>query len=403
MSKKPLQVLIIDDNPADQEICCQFLREHPDYDCTFLYANSGRAGIELCQSSQPDCVLVDFLLPDLDGIAFLAALEVEVAALPFPIIMLTGYGNEMIVAEAMRAGAADYLPKDILSIKSLSRAITNAVEKHRLRLALEEQRHLLERANAELRQRNEEICNFYHMLSHELKTPLTAAREFVAIILDDLAGPITETQREYLGIAKESCDQMTLGLNDLLDVARLDTGKLSLNPKRAELATVVERAVTMMSPMAQSAGIDLRYEIEPGLSDMMPDMMIDARRIVQVLTNLIGNALKFTPAGGRVIVCVTSLPPEQDGVLVAVSDTGRGIAPALRSRIFDRLYQARAEEDVFEGGLGLGLYICREVIKLHRGEIWVESTPGQGSTFFFTLPPDGVSMVSERQEEEVSV
>ena len=399
MSKKPIQVLIIDDNPADQEICCQFLREHPDYDCIFLYANSGRAGIELCQSAQPDCVLVDYLLPDLDGIAFLAALDAELDSLPFPIIMLTGYGNEMIVAEAMRAGAADYLPKDVLSIKSLSRAITNAVEKHRLRLALEEQRRLLERANAELRRRNEEICNFYHMLSHELKTPLTAAREFVAIILDDLAGPITETQREYLGIAKESCDQMTLGLNDLLDVARLDTGKLSLNLKCAELAAVVERAVTMMSPMAQSAEIDLRHEIEPDL----PDMIIDARRIVQVLTNLIGNALKFTPAGGRVIVRVMSLPSEQDGVLVAVSDTGRGIALALRSRIFDRLYQARAEDDVFEGGLGLGLYICREVIKLHRGEIWVESTPGQGSTFFFTLPPAGVSMVSERQEEEVSV
>jgi len=155
MRKNPLKVLIIDDNSADQEICCQFLREHPDYNCTFLYANSGRAGIELCQSAQPDCVLVDYLLPDLDGIAFLAALEVALDSLPFPIIMLTGYGNEMIVAEAMRAGAADYLPKDVLSIKSLSRAITNAVERHRLRLELEEQRRLLERANAELRQRND--------------------------------------------------------------------------------------------------------------------------------------------------------------------------------------------------------------------------------------------------------
>ncbi len=237
------------------------------------------------------------------------------------------------------------------------------------------------------------------MLSHELKTPLTAAREFVAIVMDGLAGAINDTQRKYLGIAKASCDQMTLGLNDLLDVARLDTGKLHIEPSLTAIDAVVERAVTMMLPMARSAEIDLSYQIEPAL----PEMMMDTRRMIQVLTNLVGNALKFTPAGGRVAVRVTQLPPEQDGILVAVHDTGRGIAPELRSRIFERLYQAREEDEVFEGGLGLGLYICREVIKLHRGEIWVESTPGQGSTFFFTLPPYGVPMISDRKQEEVSV
>lgn len=101
-------------------------------------------------------------------------------------------------------------------------------------------------------------------------------------------------------------------------------------------------------------------------------------------------------------VRVLPLPPEQDGVLVAVRDTGRGMAPELRSRIFERLYQAREENEAFAGELGLGLYICREVVKLHRGDIWVESTPGQGSTFFFTLPPYGVSMISEKKKEEVS-
>ncbi len=305
----------------------------------------------------------------------------------------------MIVAEAMRAGAADYLPKDLLSAKSLGSAVAHAVEKHQLRRAVEEQRRLLWRTNAELRRRNEEICTFYHMLSHELKTPLTAVREFVAIVIDGLAGPINDTQREYLGIAKESCDQMTLGLNDLLDVARLDTGKLHVEPSLTAIDTVVEQAVTMMLPMARSAAIDLSYQVESAL----PDMMMDARRIIQVLTNLIGNALKFTAAGGQVTVRATQLPPEQDGVLVAVHDTGRGIAPELRSRIFERLYQARKKDEVFEGGLGLGLYICREVVKLHRGEIWVESTLGQGSTFFFTLPPYGVSMISDKKTEEVSV
>jgi signal transduction histidine kinase len=257
---------------------------------------------------------------------------------------------------------------------------------------------MLEQTNTELVRKNEEIRSFYHMLSHELKTPLTAAREFVSILLDGLAGPLTDTQSEYLGIAKESCDQMTMGLNDLLDVARLDTGKLHIDPSPFDIGVVVQRAVASLIPMAQEAGIDLQHRHTLDL----PELRFDARRIMQVLTNLITNALKFTPAGGQVIVEATDEP---DGsILVSVRDTGRGITPEQCAHIFERLYQARTHDEVFEGGLGLGLYICQEVIKLHRGEIWVESIPGQGSTFFFTLPPgmDNIPATPEESSEEVS-
>ena len=398
-TKKSLRVLIIDDSLADQEIYRRLLQENPSYDYEFLNARSGEAGLVLCQSAQPDCVLLDYLLPDLNGIEFLAALDRDSGATirDFPVIMLTGYGNEMVVAEAMRSGAADYIPKDVLSVKSLGRALTNAVEKHQLRVAVENQRRILEQTNAELLRKNEEIRTFYHLLSHELKTPLTAAREFVSILLDDLAGPLNGTQYEYLGIVKESCDQMTLGLNDLLDVARLDTGKFHLKPQLTAIDTVVKRAVTWMMPVARKAGIGLPYQIAPGL----PEIMLDVRRITQVLTNLLGNALKFTPAGGQVGIDVTQAPHGHDGLLVAVYDSGRGIAAAQRPHIFERLYQVRSDESAFEGGLGLGLYICREVVKLHRGEIWVESTPGLGSTFFFTLPCHGVRLIPDRAHKEV--
>lgn len=380
MSMKSLRVLIIDDSPADQEIYRRLLLENPTYDYDFLEAESGEIGLSICESNPPDCVLLDYLLPDLNGLDFLAALADETNAPAFPIIMLTGYGNELIVAEAMRAGAADYLPKDVLSAESLGRALRNAVEKYELRAAVENQRWMLEQTNAELLRKNEEIRTFYHMLSHELKTPLTAAREFVSILIDGLAGPLTDTQLDYLGIAKESCDQMTMGLNDLLDVARLDTGKLHIDPSPFAIGTVVERAIVSLTPMAKEAKLNLNHQIAPDL----PELNFDARRIMQVLTNLLTNALKFTPVGGQVTVEVTSVA--DGGIQVSVIDTGRGIAPDQRDHIFERLYQARTHEEVFEGGLGLGLYICQEVIKLHRGEIWVDSTPGQGSTFSFTLP-----------------
>jgi signal transduction histidine kinase len=398
MSTKLLRVLIIDDSPADQEIYRRLLLENPGYTYDFLEAESGEMGLSLCLSSQPDCVLLDYLLPDLNGLQFLDALGGEADPPRFPVIMLTGYGNEMIVAEAMRAGAADYLPKDLLSAENLGRAVSNAVEKYQLRTAVENQRCMLEQTNTELVRKNEEIRSFYHMLSHELKTPLTAAREFVSILLDGLAGPLTDTQRDYLGIAKESCDQMTMGLNDLLDVVRLDTGKLHIDPSPFNIGVVVQRAVASLTPMAQEARIDLQHRLPLDL----PELSFDARRIMQVLTNLITNALKFTPAGGQVIVEATAEP---DGsLLVSVCDTGRGIAPDHCAHIFERLYQARSDDEVFEGGLGLGLYICQEVIKLHRGEIWVESIPGQGSTFYFTLPPDmdHIPATPEESSEEVS-
>ncbi len=209
---------------------------------------------------------------------------------------------------------------------------------------------------------------------------------------------LNDTQGEYLNIAKESCDQITLGLNDLLDVARLDTGKLHVEPCPLAIGPIVQRVVTSMTPMAEETQIRLRHHIRSGLSEVM----LDTRRIIQVLTNLLRNALKFTAAGGEVAVDVTAAPPGYDGVLVAVRDTGRGIAPEQCRYIFDRLYQARSEASAFEGGLGLGLYICREIIELHRGEIWVESIPGKGSAFFFTLPYTGVHTTPEGVSEEVS-
>jgi signal transduction histidine kinase len=326
--------------------------------------------------------LLDYQLPDLDGLEFLAALTGEDGTISIPVIMLTGHGSEAIVVKAMRAGAADYLPKGVLSVQSLGRAVTNAVVEYKLRAAIEQQCRILEQTNQELRRKTEEIQRFYHMLSHELKTPLTAAREFVSIVLDGLAGPLSEEQREYLGYVKDSCDQMTLGLNDLLDTTRLDTGKLRISPSPASIGSVVSRTVATVVPAAQDKGIRVQQVIAPDL----PDLLIDEKRITQVLANLLSNALKFTPEGRQIVVRANTDPQRPSWVLVSVSDTGRGIESEQLDYIFDRLYQARSDDAMLEGGLGLGLHICREVVSLHGGEIWVESTLGKGSTFYFTLP-----------------
>jgi signal transduction histidine kinase len=276
----------------------------------------------------------------------------------------------------------DYIPQNLGFPHSLGQAMAHVAETVQFHAELTEQRRRLEQTNQELHRRNAELQSFYHILSHELKTPLTAAREFVSIVLDGLAGALSETQREYLGLVKDSCDQITLGLNDLLDATRVDTGKLSIAPRPTPMARVVSQAVAAMDLTARGKGIRVQQVMAPQL----PDALVDERRIAQVLVNLLSNALKFTPAGGEITVRVGNDPQQPADIRVSVSDTGRGIPPAELGQIFDQLYQVRRDDATVQGGLGLGLYISQEVVKLHGGEIWVESTVEKGSTFSFTVP-----------------
>jgi PAS domain S-box-containing protein len=268
-------------------------------------------------------------------------------------------------------------PACLVSLRDITHRKHN---EQQLRLAGTE----LRRVNQNLVTRNAEIQNFYHTLSHELKTPLTSAREFVSIVMDGLAGPLTETQLKYLGIAKESCDQLRRYINDMLDVTRLETGKLSIEFQVVPLAALVERVVEMLAPAAAGKGISLSCDCQPDL----PAVPLDQQRILQALTNLTTNAIKFTPAGGQIRLSLSQAPTDPKCLQVAVRDTGRGIPKDQLDLIFNRLYQVTGDDQSAESprGLGLGLYICQELVQLHGGHIWVESELGQGSTFTFTIP-----------------
>ena len=240
----------------------------------------------------------------------------------------------------------------------------------------------LERTNSDLRRKNDEVQNFYHTLSHELKTPLTSAREFIAIVRDGLAGELNDTQKEYLRISLESCNQLRVCINDLLDATRLETGKLRIDLKPASLGALAQRVVTTLRPAAVGKRIELSCETASDL----PDINLDENRVTQVITNLLNNALKFTEACGRVTVRAGLSAGQSEVLEVSVSDTGRGIPEEQIDRIFDRLYQIKSGDAATDQGVGLGLYICRELVRLHGGEISVESKVGVGSTFTFTLP-----------------
>jgi PAS domain S-box-containing protein len=240
----------------------------------------------------------------------------------------------------------------------------------------------LEQTNRDLIKRNEEIQYFYHTLSHELKTPLTSAREFVSIVMDGLAGELNSTQLNYLRIAKQSCTELAVYINDLLDATRLDTGKLHIELKAVSLAAIIHRAMAIMEPVAAGKKICLSEELETDLTDVM----VDESRIMQILTNLLNNALKFTFEGGEVIVKLGQDPKNSEYIQISVTDTGCGIPKDQIDNLFHRFYQIKKGDAMPEKGVGLGLYLCREMVLLHGGNIWVESALGKGSTFSFTIP-----------------
>ncbi len=218
-----------------------------------------------------------------------------------------------------------------------------------------------------------------HHVSHELKTPITSA-VFALEMLSEMTDGWSEEQKQTLEVARESVQHASSMAADLMDVGRSESGKLKLEKKQGDLGAVLSLMHAAMTPLAQKAGLTLHTEEpQPAVT-----ALFDPVRLKQILGNLIGNAIKFTPKGG--CINVSTRPGPEGFIEVRVQDSGVGIAPKDLERIFDRLYQTSNKAMKGEVGLGLGLYICRELITAHRGGLGVESEAGKGTTFYFTLP-----------------
>ena len=219
-------------------------------------------------------------------------------------------------------------------------------------------------------------------VSHELRTPLTAVYQFVTILLDGIPGTLNTDQKEYLEIALRNVKQLQAMVGDLLEVARADGGKLMVHPRGAKLHQVIYEAIGDFMTNLQSRSIALSQDVPEDL----PLLHADPQRLKQILTNLIDNAIKFTPENGGITVRARVCEEDDGFVRVSVADTGCGISADHTQKIFDRLYQAEVALATNRKGLGLGLHIVKELVLRHGGRIWVESALGKGSTFHFTLP-----------------
>ncbi|HNX69039.1 MAG TPA: PAS domain-containing sensor histidine kinase [Candidatus Omnitrophota bacterium] len=239
---------------------------------------------------------------------------------------------------------------------------------------------ITERKKIEFRNRElvDAKANFVSMVTHELRTPLAAIKESVALVLDEVFGPVNEKQKEFLGAAKRNADRLHSLIDGVLDFQSLNGGTSAFHMKEHDLNDAIREVLEAMKLVADRKGLKLELTLDKDL----PLVRFDREKILQVLTNLLHNAIKFTERGGVMI------RTSQRGNIVQVSmtDTGPGISPDEIRRIFQSFQQLEKVGEKRAGSPGLGLAICHEIILRHFGKIWAESESGKGSTFFFVLP-----------------
>ncbi len=286
-----------------------------------------------------------------------------------------------------------FSPEDgrLLTIAAAQAAV--AIENAQLFERLKERAKKLEEAYGELQEADRKKDEFVQNVSHDLRTPLTFVKAYVELLLDGTLGPITDSQRDSLEIVTQRTNAITRLVDDILTLQQLDRGTMRITP--VAMGELVRSVVQGAEASAGQIGIAMQVEV----ADELPVVYADRDRIAQVLDNLLGNAIKFSPNGGTITVRVHAI----DGIVqVEVSDQGIGIPADKLDKIFERFYQVDGSSRRRFGGTGLGLAIVKRIVRAHNGTVWVDSEEGKGSTFFFTLPvipPEEVEL--DELEEDV--
>lgn len=380
------RILIVDDDPALLQALPEALRLRMG-DLHIVAVDSAAAALKHLADEEYDVIISDIKMPGMDGLALLE--HVRALRPETPTLLITGHGERDLAVRALRGGAYDFIQKPI-DRDYIVASLTRAVLTRQLRRQVEEQRDALERHAEELEravaERTRELVEanqvkdtFLSIASHELKTPLTSLKGLAQVTRRRLAQN-GQPEAAYLEKMERAIGRVEILVNDLVDVARVDSGKLTLRFEReSDLAALCQQVVDEQIAASER---DVTLELP---KQQQIELELDPDRISQVLTNLIANALKFSPPEAAVLVTVALAGDE---AVISVRDHGLGIPPEQLPHIFERFYQAPniTVQSGSKIGLGLGLFISHEIVERHGGRLWAESTPGKGSTFAFTLP-----------------
>jgi signal transduction histidine kinase len=374
-------ILLADDN-ADMRA---YLKRILEEEYQVVTASDGADALEKVRRLNPELVLADIMMPVMSGYDLLRELRTDEPVRRTPVILLTAKAGTDARVESFEAGADDYVSKPFNEEELIAR-VKNQLRIHRQErelqtrtMQLQELYSQLEAVNRELREASIRKSEFVSIVSHDLRTPLTAMDVLIENMRSGIGGGLTQKQLGYLERIKTNIDRMVRMITDLLDLSKIEAGTMQLRTTPVTIVDLAEAILEHIRPMAQAKSLNLR--LDPVGRDCVVEGDLD--RLSQVLTNLIHNACKFTPTGGE--ICVDIMRDGSDFARVCVADTGCGIPTDELPRVFDKFYRGSSATGETRGA-GLGLAIVKQFVELHRGRIWVESVPQSGSRFYFTIP-----------------
>lgn len=350
-----------------------------------------------------DLVFSDLSMPDSDGLEAVRVLRK--AAPDAPVVVVTAHDDETLERDAIAAGAQDYLVKGTLRPDTLARTVRHAIARHGLvsevdRLAravaasnrkLKSQEKQLRRKNRRLRRLYKSANRFVDNVSHEFRTPLAVIKDYVSLVQDGVAGPVSDEQRELLEVANVRTDELNNMVDDMLDVSRIEAGLLGAYRRPCRFSDVAATVCPALARRAAVRGIDFRVD----LGGDNPELYCDAEKVGRVVINLLTNAMKFCGDPGRVVLTAVTDEVARE-LRVGVADDGAGMDEEAVGQIFERFKQLKNGRQSSTKGFGLGLNIVRELVDLNFGDLTVASTPGEGAEFAFTVPLNDPRAVVER-------
>ncbi len=361
------KILIVDDTPANIDVLDLFL-EKEGYKISI--AQSGESALDLADRISPDLILLDVMMPGIDGFETCRRLKSNDKTSDIPIIFITARNESADIIKGFSMGGVDYITKPFSQEEVCARV--------HLHLKLKTLMAALETKNQKLADLNDLKNKFLGMASHDLRNPISTIQGFSKILLDHGETLAEDAKKEFLqSIHKVSNDMLTL-LDDLLNISTIESGKLELQVKRGSFGQLVKERVRMYQVMAERKNLATHLDIEE-----MAEFSFDPNRISQVIDNLLSNAIKFSPPGKEIYIW---LGQRNGQAKFSVRDQGPGISPEDQDKLFKHFQKLKARPTADEPSHGLGLAIAKKMVEAHKGKITVESQPGSGATFSFFIP-----------------
>jgi len=383
----PSSALVIDDDDLSLKIIADALRESQYH---VLTADNTQDGVRYATQDQPTLIIANAAMPGTDNAELIALLKK--CAPEASLIATTDYGTEQLAANALKQGAEEYLVRPVRPLEIVT-AAAEVLERANLRrrnqqlsealrrrkIELEQRNRELEEANTRLREADKWKENLSNMIIHDLKNPLGVIQGTMIYFKGTLGDDLDDRQSQLLDSALISADRALRLISAILDVHRLEEGRMPLELQPVVPRDVIETCLDEFYALLTLHGLATTLNA----SEALPPVRADYNALMRVVGNLLDNAIKFTPAGGRITINARRVP---DGVQFSVSDTGYGIPYEQQERVFEKFAQAGIRAEGQRAGVGLGLTYCKLAVEAHHGRIWVESTEGSGTTFHFIVP-----------------